>query len=75
MPLPTKGKLTADLKSVIKGDKVCYVDIFVYKAVSSDAFVVGDSSDAIVLDLSAKPEFSKDVALLLQANFFVYPSQ
>jgi hypothetical protein len=59
----TTGRFTSDLKQVKKGDKVLYVDVFVHKALSPDVFVVGDKSDAVLLDISAKPEFGKDVSV------------
>jgi hypothetical protein len=52
---------------------------FVHKSLAADAFVVGNQSDAIILDLSEKPEFKKQVAAgkcfrmpnlsLIRANF------
>jgi hypothetical protein len=61
MAADDEHKFTADLKALAFGHKVCYVDVFVHKALSPDAFVVGDKSDNVVLDLSSKPEFGKDV--------------
>jgi hypothetical protein len=55
--------LQSKVKSVKEGKIACFIDVYVYKALSEDVFVVGDSSGHVMLDLSDKPEFSKNVAV------------
>ena len=57
-----KQPKSADLKGLKAGDELSYLDIFVHKSLAEDAFVVGDSTDSIVMDLSEKPEFTKQVS-------------
>ena len=54
--------LSGDIKGLKNGKKLLYLDVYVHKVVTDDTFVVGDKSDHILLDLSKKPEFTKQVA-------------
>jgi hypothetical protein len=55
--------LAQDIAAVVAGKKVVFVDVYVHKALSEDVYIVGDNSTTVKLDLTSKPEFTKDVSV------------